>query len=649
MKKVSLSLLLVFNILFLTAQPTVLHQATGIEKVAARERAAFNHLQSASGHRALSSNNFDVHYYRCRWEVDPAVRYIRGAVSCHFKVTTAANTITLDLHSTLIVDSVYFRNNKISFQHAGNALQLQFPAVVNAQSKDSVTIFYQGVPPDNGFGSFVTYEINGSPVLWTLSEPYGAKDWWPCKNGLDDKADSIDIEITNPSIYTSSSNGLVAGESIASGKKTTYWKHRYPIASYLVAIAVADYHVAHDSIQIPGKMLPVKMYSYPADKDYFKTATDITKSCLPVFSQLFGTYPFANESYSNTQFAWGGGMEHQTNSYITTNGTHLVSHELGHQWFGDKVTCATWKDIWLNEGFATYTQYIYIEHFEPWQKIPHLSYCRDLITSEPGGSLKVDDTANIYRVFDNRVTYTKGSAVVHMIRWRLGDSVFFKAVQQYLDDPLLRYGMATTKDLERNLEAASGQDFTEFFKDWYEGEGHPSYRVKWSVNKNNWLRINVSQTTSHPSVSYFEMPVPILFRNGTRDTLIVVNNTRNNEDFWVDPGFVPDVAIFDPEVWLLSANNTVEKVAADTDDQNQLKIFPNPVVDKAYISFKNPTAKKMQVKIFNAAGQKMKEIQVNHSGQDELIEIPMAQFAKGLYWIRIECDNGIRMVKKVVK
>jgi hypothetical protein len=145
------------------------------------------------------------------------------------------------------------------------------------------------------------------------------------------------------------------------------------------------------------------------------------------------------------------------------------------------------------------------------------------------------------------------------------------------------------------------------------------------------------------------MPVPILFRNGTRDTLIVVNNTRNNEDFWVDPGFVPDVAIFDPEVWLLSANNTIEKVNADTDNQNELKIFPNPVVDKAYISFKNPTARKMQVKVFNTVGQVMREIQVNHSGQDELIEIPMAHLAKGVYWIRIECDNGIKMVKKVVR
>ncbi len=133
---------------------------------------------------SAASNNFDVQYYRCEWTVDPRVRYITGKVTAKFTITTSGNTITFDLSNQLVVDSVLYHNNKISFQLDGtSSLSLQLPSTLSAGVKDSVHIFYQGVPPTGG--GFWQMFFRRDYGIWTLSEPYGARDWWPCKNGLD--------------------------------------------------------------------------------------------------------------------------------------------------------------------------------------------------------------------------------------------------------------------------------------------------------------------------------------------------------------------------------------------------------------------------------------------------------------------------------
>ena len=155
-----------------------------------------------SVNRSLASSNFQVTYYRCNWEIDPAVRFINGNVTSHFITNTSTSTISFDLSLQLGVDSIYFHGSKISFSQAGSdVLQINFPSAINAGQKDSVTIFYKGNPPTTGFGSFNQTTHNSIPVIWTLSEPYGSKDWWPCRNGVDDKADSIDIIISCPVAY----------------------------------------------------------------------------------------------------------------------------------------------------------------------------------------------------------------------------------------------------------------------------------------------------------------------------------------------------------------------------------------------------------------------------------------------------------------
>jgi aminopeptidase N len=391
------------------------------------------------------------------------------------------------------------------------------------------------------------------------------------------------------------------------------------------------------------------MYSYPGYNEYYRFATETAKLCLDKFSKFFGEYPFIRETYSQTHFEWGGGMEHQTNSFIKGAWDQLVVHELGHQWFGDKVTCKSWQDIWLNEGFATYTQHLYIEEVQPSMALLYLEYYIDQVVVKPGGSVKVYDTTDESKIFNHRTTYVKGGCLVHMLRWRLGDSLFFKALTSYMNDPLIAYGTATTADLKRNLEKVSGQNFTEFFKDWFEGEGFPSYQVQWSANQNNWVKIKLDQTTSHPSVSFYEMPVPVLLRKGNRDTTVVLNHTKNGEVFWVDPGFLPDTVIFDPQLWLLSDKNTVTKIPSASTTANEVKVFPNPIDDKITISFVNPTPEKLTMRIINAAGQVVYLKEIGVPGRDEIFEIPASTFSKGIYWLEINGNDGYKIARKLLK
>ena len=166
-------------------------------------------------------------------------------------------------------------------------------------------------------------------------------------------------------------------------------------------------------------------------------------------------------------------MEHQTNSFIVSPNENLMAHELAHQWFGDKITCGSWQDIWLNEGFATYLSYFYFEKGDPAGHLNRLKNLSNAITSVPGGSVWVEDTTNVGRIFSSRLSYNKGAYLVHMLRWVLGDTSFFRGVRQYMNDPKLAYGFAITEDLKRNLEQVSGKDLTEFFNDWFKGQGHP--------------------------------------------------------------------------------------------------------------------------------------------------------------------------------
>ncbi len=213
-----------------------------------------------------------------------------------------------------------------------------------------------------------------------------------------------------------------------------------------MCFAVTNYSVFNNTVQLSTGVLPMQTYCYPESLSSFQNGTINTLNAMQLFDTTFGPYPFMNEKYGHVQFGWGGGMEHQTSTFVVNIGESLCAHELGHQWFGDKITCGSWKDIWLNEGFATHLASMYMEKKYPANIFSTRQNEINTITSQPGGSVEVSDTTDVNRIFDSRLSYTKGSHLLYMLRWKLGDNVFFNALRNYQTDPAVIYGFARTAD-----------------------------------------------------------------------------------------------------------------------------------------------------------------------------------------------------------
>jgi aminopeptidase N len=594
-----------------------------------------------------NTSNYDITYHKLEFTVNPAVAAITGKVTTTFTALNNLATVTFDLDDNMTVTSVTQNNNSVSFtQNSNDELVITLQNTLNQGNSTSVTIEYNGNPTSNGFGSFEvnTHGTANTPVLWTLSEPYGALGWWPCKQDLNDKIDTIDVYITAPEQYVSVSNGLEQSTTTALGLKTTHFKHQYPIPAYLIAIAVTNYTTYSHQVSHNDNNFPIVNYVYPENVAYAQSNTGVTVDIMNNFINLFGDYPYKNEKYGHAQFGWGGGMEHTTVSFMGNFDRGLIAHELAHQWFGDKVTCGSWKDIWLNEGFATYLSGLTIEHldgdasFKNWRNATINS-----VTSSTSGAVYLYDidTTSVSRIFNSRLTYNKGAMVLHMLRKKLGDTNFFKGVKNYISDPNLAYGYAKTPDLIAHLETASSLDLNEFFNDWVYNQGYPTYSIEWHQPTTNTINIQLNQTQSHTSVSFFEANVPVRL-NGTNGEVLdlTLNNLTNGEIFVENVNFSVSSINFDPDYHLISKNNTTTlAVESNLFLSENITLFPNPVSDILTIqTSENSTFK--NALLFNAFG---KEILKSSNKQ-----INLSALSAGVYFIKVFTNSG-NLYRKIIK
>lgn len=633
MKKALLCLACLFGVSAMAQNP--------LESISRQEGKAAQIRQSAPALLAADNSNFI--YQRCEWTVDPAVRFISGNITTYFIPDLLLSQVEFDLSDSLTVDSVLYHGTPIVFSHLpGDILQTNLPSAIS--TLDSVTVFYHGPPPSGqGFGSFTvsTHGPNNTPVAWTLSEPYGAKDWWPCKQNLSDKIDSVDIIVHTPSAYRVASNGLLVTETVNGNQRSCAWHHRHPVAAYLVCFSVTDYAVYSDRVPFAGDTVEILNYVYPEDSAMAASSTANVIAQMQLYDTLFGAYPFTDEKYGHAQCGFGGGMEHQTMTFVGGFSYELLSHELAHHWFGDKVTCASWHDIWLNEGFASYLSGICYEHFWPGLYWPIFKQGRiGYITSQPDGAVYCADTVNVPRIFDDRLSYAKGAMILHTLRWVIGDSAWYAGVNNYLDDPALAYGFATTNDLKTHWENACGQNLTWYFNDWFYGEGYPSYTISWSQDQNNLVTFTVNQSQSHASVAFFELPLPIRFKNSSQDTTIRVDHTFSGESFSVQLSFAADSLLFDPDYWIISANNQVNEVQELSIDQS-LTVYPNPAGGDLYIDAGNALSGDAEYFVYDAQGKQILQ------GYFVLSAVPQKLFvgglAPGVYCLRIKHDDENRV------
>ncbi len=584
-----------------------------------------------------TGGDYDVKWYRCFWNLDPAVRQISGYVTMLFTPADAPlDSITLDMHRNLVVYSVEMNGIPLTTRHHEDLLTIRLNSTMPAQALDSVTIFYYGVPPEDGWGTFVQSDHNGTPILWTLSEPYGSHTWWPCKDGLTDKADSMDIHLNVMIPYSTASNGYLADIHYGNAVTLYHWKHRYPIVPYLVCFSVTNYYEYSQTIQSGGKPLEYINYVYPEDSAAAKSQTDQVVPMIQLFDSLFGAYPFQHEKYGQAQFGWGGGMEHQTMTFLGGFGYELMAHELAHQWFGNKVTCGSWSDIWLNEGFATYLSGLCYEFLQPiyWQRFREVRIKN--IVSQPGGSVFCDDTTSIGRIFDSRLSYAKGAMILHQLRFILGDEVFFTAIRNYINDPAIAFGFARTWQLKSHLEQVAGRDLTYYFDDWFTGQGFPSWQLHWT-QQGSEMTITLTQSQSHPSVSFFELPVPILVKNNLTDTLLILNNTFSGQTFTIQLPFSADSVLIDPEYQLITGGNIVYGVP-ENNTELYFSVFPSPadqhLVLRTHGKF-NPA--EIDITLTNLNGQKIYPVKKTVDGRE--IRIETRDLPAGVYLWSVLLDG----------
>ena len=614
-----------------------------LEKLSKHKIEHFNRIRKVETN---VGQNYDINYHRLEWEIDPTILYIKGVVSTYFKITeNLVSEISFDIDTSLNVDSVVFNGSLMNFTHTDGVLSISLSNILDENHLDSVSVYYQGVPGNSGFGSFSQSWHDGSPIVSTLSEPYGAKDWWPCKQNLTDKIDSCDIFVKSDAQYDVASNGILVSEIIEGNNKTTHWKHKYPIAAYLIAIAVTDYSIYSEYAQLNnGDSLEVLNYVYPENFADAQLETPNTVEFIELFNELFIEYPFVEEKYGHAQFSWGGGMEHQTMSFMGNFGWQLQAHELAHQWFGDYITCGSWEDIWLNEGFATYLTglaYLYLNPswWDFWKQIEI-----GKIISQPGGSVQVDDTSSVSRIFDSRLSYAKGAMVLHMLRWELGDSAFYKGVRDYLQDPMLLFNYAKTPDLIDHLEFSADTNLSDFFADWYYGEGYPTYSIEWEQDEMNKVLLTVSQTQSHESVDFFEMHLPIQFFGENQDSTVVFHHLHDNKLFGANLNFAIDSIVFDPERWIITGECSIIN-SINEKEFPTFSIYPNPASDKIFIGnvFKGS---KTEISIYSNNGKKL--FSNSLKSLYRFLELDVSDLSAGIYFVEIKTNNTSLTEKLII-
>lgn len=600
-----------------------------------------------------STDKYDLVYHRLDLAVDPADQYISGEVTTKYIAKEDLTSVVFELSNDLVVSSVMQRGNSLSFTRSqNNEVIISLPVVQNATVLDSVSITYAGVPTSSGFGAFSTSTHNNVPVLWTLSEPFGAMEWWPCKQDLNDKIDSIDVYITTPSNYTAVANGMQQSKiAVGNGNSKTHFKHGYPIPAYLIAIAVTNYTIYTQQAGLgtpESPFFPIVNYQYPETAATNTTSLAVTPDIMNFFENTFGPYPFRNEKYGHAQFSWGGGMEHTTVSFMTAgnNGGYsrsLIAHELGHQWFGDKVTCGTWKDIWLNEGFATYMASMVIEYLDPPAAfVTNKNSMITSITSQTSGAVYLTDTEalDVNRIFSSRLSYNKGAMVLHMLRYKLGDAPFFQGLLNYLNDPDLAFAYAKTPDLQAHLEAASGVNLTEFFNDWVYKQGYPIYTITAQNIAPGQARVTINQAQSHSSVSFFEMPVPVKLTGADNQSLdLRLEHTTNGQQFLVNVPFVVTGVVFNANKDIISKNGSATLGSEAFELSELVGVYPNPTNSAINISLPNTVAFK-NCEVFNVLGQKM--------GTYSSPVVDLEQLTPGMYSLLIHTSEGA-IHKNIIK
>jgi aminopeptidase N len=611
----------------------------------------------------VSENKYDVKFEHLSLDVERDSPFIKGNVHTRATVTASVlDSFAFELHPDLTIDSIRINGSLAAPVRGGSygAAPVPTPALIGTTV--DVVIYYHGTPPSgasaavgNGFSNGTSGSW-GNQASWSLSESFAASEWWPCKQSLQDKIDSSWVFITTDTANKAGSNGLLSNVvQLGNGKKRFEWKNNHTIDYYLISVAVAKYvdysFYAHPFNSPNPVLIQNYVYDNPATLSNFKPVIDKTKDFLELFAKLNGPYPFADQKYGHCMAPFGGGMEHQTMTSIGYFDFATTAHELMHQWFGDNVTCKTWSDIFVNEGFASYSEYLAFEYLDSVNAAPHMLNQHNNIMSQPGGSIWFTDSTNTVRIFDSRLSYDKGSAMMHWLRFIVNnDSAYFHSYQNYQKQ--FKNSTATALDYKLVLETATGMNFTQFYKQWFYGEGYPTFGIRWNQVGTTFY-LESTETTSMPSVTpLFITPVQYRLTRSIGDTLIRLNQVTNKDGYSFQVKGTVTGVVVDPLNWIVNDvngnvhDNTLAGVNEQSGNQSDISINPNPAQSKLNLVFTGIAPEGMlSLTVFDLSGKKVSAQSFTQAGSTDVSDL-----APGIYIVKItDAANTVLKVMKFVK
>ncbi|MGD1007217.1 MAG: M1 family metallopeptidase [Ignavibacteriaceae bacterium] len=546
--------LLIISMSFLGWSLTDLHLSRHLffttENTTCRKSAGILEPVPPDDYASANQYKINVLHYFINIDLRPEEKMLKGDV-----VITGAfldkniSQIDLNFYDNMKIYLLLLNGKTSSFTEKGTRLSIPLSGI--QPDTFEVRVLYEGTPKRAGFSSFVFGEINGKSCIYNLSEPNYASTWLPCNDIPSDKA-LLDMEITNDSSEVSASNGKLVSITTSGSRRTYYWKTIYPVSTYLICLYSSSYINFSDKYisQDKADTMAIEYYVFPKQLENAKVDFQDLPEMIGFFSKTFGEYPFIKEKYGIAEFLWQfGAMETQTLMGIGSNFiggenffTEIYIHELAHHWFGDAVGPASWKDIWLNEGFATYCEALYAEH------VGGSGALRSSMMSKLG---VFDGTVYNPKDLFSHTVYEKGAWILHLLRHETGDSVFFKILRNYYES--YKYKSASTKDFENVCEKVSGKNLSSFFEQWvFIGSGIINLDYSWKPNKssNNCnITLNVDQTQTEYDTYNFPLDMKILFNDYTTEyRTIRINKRQNilNLEFSKEPLEIT----LDPDNWL---------------------------------------------------------------------------------------------------
>ena len=501
-----------------------------------------------------NQNKIDVYKYDLAFDLYPEKKmFVARAILTGEVKDKSIPTIDLNFYDNFKINKLTLNDVETEYENEDTRLSIPYDSSMGATFK--IEVRYEGTPQKAGLEGFVFGKRNGESLVYNLSEPNYASSWFPCNDIPFDKT-LLDISITNDSSMVSVSNGILVDIKTKDSRRTYHWRTVYPISTYLIAVYSADYEQFSDQyISLDEKdTMNVEYYVLPDKLENAKTDFSNQVKMIEYFSRTFGEYPFIKEKYGIAEFLWRpGAMEHQTITGVSSNmisGRKIYEdtfvHELAHQWWGDAVSPKFWNDIWLNEGFATYSEALYYESLSDKKALQ--STMMSKYSSNFSGTL-----AEPGRFLFTKTVYDKGAWVLHMLRWEVGDSSFFNILREYYDT--FKYSNVSTKDFQVVCEKVSGKSLDKFFEQWIEGEGEIKLEYNTVIENSGegyLIKINLEQVQEEYKEYHFPLEIKITFADSSEISYRYDISTKD-ASLEISADNYPENIELDPDSWLLAS------------------------------------------------------------------------------------------------